>query len=765
MPVRVKQRAIESASGDDEKHLESLKRQIVGILLAWHMPVTVSLNTAKNSKALRIRSKKDLKVSEGSDEHPSKTLNLSLVCSIFSQAGYIEPSDWGDWIKTFARTTFIRIKGAISLRPAPSKHFQFFSLGLRPINAETGSNVLYHEVNRLFACSSFGNQEEVSDIEESLKAKRRKDRRFKQNGFTNKQLKGEGKGVDKWPMFYISVEIQSANTDYEDDVEKLGKSTLTSLVKVLEAMITGFLDANHFRPRIRPGTRKQPELRSPEASRRGPGLQNTSCNIAPTNRTNKGHEDVAFSTWGRIKSGIRVKSSGQSPSLSSPGSQPSQAKGNILVASPQIDSSAVSKIGNIDDTGDNEAMEKTHKERITEWRNPMSGATVLVNARTGLVVQKQPSTRPATAPSRLGSIILSTPRNVHTNAPPNMEKRLTHNTPSPLGITKAGSWSSVLLKTWQNPVFEVTEEAILQVSLDGPSLETSDIIYGRRQCCSDLEIQKAFTQSSSSFASKLSRQALRDAWVIAQLDRKFVLVCMSGEPRTDDQGQARQLLVLVDQHAADERIRVEGLLADLNSSPTLLSKPIAFEIPERECALLGQHISHFTTWGIIYDVKKAGDSPKCRLTVKALPAAIAERCRIEPKILIELLRGEAWKREELGLRPKAVDHDADQEFPKILEKAGWLASLSSCPQGLLDMLNSRACRSAIMFNDALTKVECQTLIQRLAECAFPFQCAHGRPSMIPVSTFSVQSFPSPQIPPGLTNSCGSFLSLDSFWSL
>lgn len=39
---------------------------------------------------------------------------------------------------------------------------------------------------------------------------------------------------------------------------------------------------------------------------------------------------------------------------------------------------------------------------------------------------------------------------------------------------------------------------------------------------------------------------------------------------------------------------------------------------------------------------------------------------------------------------------------------------------------------AIMFNDPLTKRECTDLVRRLADCAFPFQCAHGRPSMVPL---------------------------------
>lgn len=37
-----------------------------------------------------------------------------------------------------------------------------------------------------------------------------------------------------------------------------------------------------------------------------------------------------------------------------------------------------------------------------------------------------------------------------------------------------------------------------------------------------------------------------------------------------------------------------------------------------------------------------------------------------------------------------------------------------------------------MFNDPLTVQQCSDLVRRLAACVFPFQCAHGRPSMIPL---------------------------------
>jgi DNA mismatch repair protein MLH3 len=37
-----------------------------------------------------------------------------------------------------------------------------------------------------------------------------------------------------------------------------------------------------------------------------------------------------------------------------------------------------------------------------------------------------------------------------------------------------------------------------------------------------------------------------------------------------------------------------------------------------------------------------------------------------------------------------------------------------------------------MFNDPLSLDQCQRLVSQLSEAVFPFQCAHGRPSIAPL---------------------------------
>jgi DNA mismatch repair protein MLH3 len=228
---------------------------------------------------------------------------------------------------------------------------------------------------------------------------------------------------------------------------------------------------------------------------------------------------------------------------------------------------------------------------------------------------------------------------------------------------------------------------------------------------------------------------------VSQVDKKFILikVTTSGASVGDDS----KMLILIDQHAADERIRIEALMEELCSSPaaddstifseagiitTPLEKPLVFEIPSTELELLRTHRQHFVNWGILYDLpptttasKVPGAKSLQHLTIRCLPLGITERCKIEPRLLIDLVRTEVHKVSSQSIQTASFPPNGD-----------WLQRIHTCPQGIIDMLNSRACRSAIMFNDELSKVQCEVLVGKLAACKFPFQCAHGRPSLVPL---------------------------------
>ncbi|KAK7696705.1 DNA mismatch repair protein [Diaporthe eres] len=72
--------------------------------------------------------------------------------------------------------------GYVCREPVATKRVQFISLGIEPLSNESRCNVLFEEVNRVFADSAFGAVDTESDSDGGLKEP-------KMEGFTGKELK------------------------------------------------------------------------------------------------------------------------------------------------------------------------------------------------------------------------------------------------------------------------------------------------------------------------------------------------------------------------------------------------------------------------------------------------------------------------------------------------------------------------------------------------------------------------------------------------
>ena len=857
MPVRVKQRALKDEYGRNRaKEWDALRRNITGMLLAWENPVTINIKGLDKSQAIRIRSPaKHVQNIIGLEEPTRpKSFNVDLIRSTLLQGADIEPSSWETWVKTSARTPFLTIRAVISLEPAPSKDVQFLCLGVQHLRNDYDSNLFYDEINRIFASSSFGTQEDHNELGSNARSK---DRRFKQDGFTNRQLRGSGKGIDRWPMFFIRIDLNGSTslTLREGQVVTEKQQETTSILTVLEAMITGFLTEHHFRPRKRlPRKRKTTStsssssksedrptaLRSRVSGNHGKpssidsskAAKNSQASaICPLEAQPNAEDDRRaplaagdltgnvivpkfarsdtlglrddFSSWSRIKSGSRKnlldlsdkttvfkESVGSNTETTPP--HPESSKRNDYrtdqaVSTPKHDDvdslTTLQEASGHDIAGFNIQPERVlcepatdhdpasgdERDSVVEWTNPSSKVKLKINARTGLVVDDNLTFQ---SHSR-GNEDVQRPQSACLTSLRAVSSRLSRSNSAPSLKPDPGSWADALLASWENPIFQRTEESIPQVSLEIPGVGASGSAGGQGHRCVHQDFDKAFKAASLSFAAKLSRKYLQAAEIIAQVDQKFILVKMTqssaNELAQTVSNEDDEVLVLIDQHAADERIRIESLLTDLCKSPSSkvrnfqsslglssaidtisLAKPLSLKIPSRERDLFITHAPHFAHWGILFEISKLDTSTTashkphdaCTITILTLPPGIAERCRIDPKQLTELMRAEVWKLASAGTRISSHSHtlarspstgsQATVLGATVPQESSWLKQIGDCPQGILDMLNSRSCRSAIMFNDELTLVECEVLVRKLAECAFPFQCAHGRPSMVPL---------------------------------
>jgi DNA mismatch repair protein MLH3 len=705
-----------------------------------------------------------------------RSAQLSSLLNVLTQANYIAIDEWASWVPASAVTSAISIKGAISLNPAPSKHVQFISLGVRPLSAEAGHNEVFDAVNRLFALSSFGTIQDDADVDEQEKIRRQSDRRFKHDGYTNRQLNAR-KHVDRYPMFYFRISLKEARGRSISEDQFIGdEANLQNVMEVLGAMVTQWLSIHHFRPRQLRKMRERPDtassaagdtdVKTPSTESQGIG----SCSATPkqgsisskslkrkrlaktaSRQASEKMRPGAFAEWSRIKSGkpefftsvSTMEKSKPQPDLgkeadtnASCGTE-SEVFANFDIAPLSQGAFSGQELRDkVSTSTDTLGTENKENDDTVLWTDPTTMKTHLLNARTGCVVTDA-RPRPSTDSTWSSNLITLNCTNKSMRLPTRDSKAVAGKTP----------WLDDMLGTWENPVFKPSEKRIQQVTLHED--DQHHIGHG----CSRIDVDKAYNQTSIAGSSRLSKEALKTAEVIAQVDKKFILVKMQDSTQEED-GRAG-LLVLIDQHAADERVRVESLLCQLCSplqhttgyqsklgqkaqvAFVVLEKPMQFAISPQERTHFTTYAARFAAWGILYDVLQTTasvtipstvDREKHVLSVTTLPTGISERCKTDPKVLISFLRSTVWRyAEDPYLPPLPASSISLANNP-----TDWVRRLATCPPGLVDLINSRACRSAIMFNDELSVDDCNALVRNLAGCVFPFMCAHGRPSMVPL---------------------------------
>lgn len=189
----------------------------------------------------------------------------------------------------------------------------------------------------------------------------------------------------------------------------------------------------------------------------------------------------------------------------------------------------------------------------------------------------------------------------------------------------------------------------------------------------------------------VSRSIFQNLRVIRQVDDKFILVA------------DRETLYCLDQHAVDERIKLEKLekkIFGIDGSERNFAfftplDPIQVQLTWEQASILMEHEKLIRSWGFQFILIST-----TMINLETLP----------------LIDGRATR---VG------------DFIEFLNDSGSITTRR--PKGITRLLHSRACRSAIMFGDPLTLEDCQEMIQQLSTCDFPFQCAHGRPSIVPLA--------------------------------
>ncbi|MGM0448220.1 MAG: DNA mismatch repair endonuclease MutL [Methanobacteriota archaeon] len=157
-------------------------------------------------------------------------------------------------------------------------------------------------------------------------------------------------------------------------------------------------------------------------------------------------------------------------------------------------------------------------------------------------------------------------------------------------------------------------------------------------------------------------------------------------------------LVLIDQHAADERVnyeRLKAVFAD-GADAQALAEPVRIELTAREAALFEEFVDDLTEIG--FRAERAGDR---EVAVTAVPAVFD--AALDPDLLRDVLSA-------------LVDDAAAGDDP--------VADVVD------ELLADLACYPSVTGNTSLTEGRVVDLLDRLDACENPYACPHGRPVVI-----------------------------------
>lgn len=240
-----------------------------------------------------------------------------------------------------------------------------------------------------------------------------------------------------------------------------------------------------------------------------------------------------------------------------------------------------------------------------------------------------------------------------------------------------------LYKEWRNPFLKINERDILDLSSGflGPN-------------------------NKHLLPESISKEELQSARVLQQFGKKFIAIVAQGN------------LVVVDQHAADERVRLEQLRKEVLAEnkkqlSTFLDCPQELGLTGGDQELLHTYRGQIEDWGWRFKVLSAESGCYDRRHGRAHQGSSVVLLNAVPHILGESLNDK-------------------QYLSEYLRQLSVTDGTSAPPPAVLRVLTSKSCRGAIMFGDYLLRSECQQLIEELKQTSLCFQCAHGRPTLVPL---------------------------------
>ncbi len=242
-----------------------------------------------------------------------------------------------------------------------------------------------------------------------------------------------------------------------------------------------------------------------------------------------------------------------------------------------------------------------------------------------------------------------------------------------------------------NVVTQVPATETPGVSAELPAEESAPVI--RETIPYEAEVgtyeQQSLSDMSADFLTKDARKRHK---IIGQLFDTYWLI------------EFEDKLFIIDQHAAHEKVLYERTMqkvSEQNFASQNLSPPIILSLNAEEVQMLEKYQKQITAFG--YVIEPFGGK---EYAITAIPADFS------------------------GIDMRAMFIELLDDFANLSGK--------DAPNVIMEKVASMSCKAAIKGNQQISRAEMEELVDALLELENPYNCPHGRPTIISMSKYEIE---------------------------
>lgn len=239
------------------------------------------------------------------------------------------------------------------------------------------------------------------------------------------------------------------------------------------------------------------------------------------------------------------------------------------------------------------------------------------------------------------------------------------------------------IPTKQNPVFNKI--------LGTPSKETEPRNLGIIKSRDQIIVEKP--EQLNFFDEKiLTKEAKQEYRIVGQVFDTYWII------------EYRDKMLMIDQHAAHEKVKYEQILSKVDNDETYtqtLTPPVVISVTPKEATVISGYEQYFREIG--FEIEDFGMNA---FAIRGVP--------------IDLF-----------------GYNIKELFEEILTQMVD-SPVRGVPQIIREKIASMACKAAVKGNHSLTYEEADQLIEQLLELDNPYNCPHGRPTIISMSKYEIE---------------------------